>query len=157
MPWPVERDLVGLDGHDRGGEIVARILRDAGFEVIYTGLFQTPDTLAATAIDEDVDAIGLSMLWGAHMTLAPLVVDKLRERSAEIPVVVGGIISGPRPCRTHCGGYCRRAHTGCDCRGSRRRDAPRVPSGRPESLMQPMLLSDEQREFRDVIRRFAAD
>ena len=83
---------VGLDGHDRGVKIVARILRDAGFEVIYTGLFQTPDTVAATAIDEDVDAIGLSMLSGAHMTLAPLVVDKLRERGAEIPVVVGGIV-----------------------------------------------------------------
>ena len=72
---------VGLDGHDRGVKVVARILRDAGFEVIYTGLFQTPDTVAAAAIDEDVDAIGLSMLSGAHMTLAPLVVDKVRERS----------------------------------------------------------------------------
>ena len=70
---------VGLDGHDRGVKIVARILRDAGFEVIYTGLFQTPDTVAAAAVDEDVDAIGLSMLSGAHMTLAPLVVTKLRE------------------------------------------------------------------------------
>ena len=65
---------VGLDGHDRGVKVVARILRDAGFEVIYTGLFQTPDTVAAAAVDEDVDAIGLSMLSGAHMTLAPLVV-----------------------------------------------------------------------------------
>jgi len=62
---------VGLDGHDRGVKVVARILRDAGFEVIYTGLFQTPETVAAAAIDEDVDAIGLSMLSGAHMTLAP--------------------------------------------------------------------------------------
>ena len=83
---------VGLDGHDRGVKVVARILRDAGFEVIYTGLFQTPDKVAAAAIDEDVDAIGLSMLSGAHMTLAPLVVDKLRERGLDIPVVVGGII-----------------------------------------------------------------
>ncbi|MSY18308.1 MAG: methylmalonyl-CoA mutase, partial [Actinobacteria bacterium] len=83
---------VGLDGHDRGVKVVARILRDGGFEVIYTGLFQTPDKVAATAIDEDVDAIGLSMLSGAHMTLAPLVVAKLRERGVEIPVVVGGII-----------------------------------------------------------------
>ena len=57
---------VGLDGHDRGVKVVARILRDAGFEVIYTGLFQTPDTVAAAAVDEDVDAIGLSMLSGAH-------------------------------------------------------------------------------------------
>ena len=83
---------VGLDGHDRGVKVVARILRDAGFEVIYTGLFQTPETVAAAAVDEDVDAIGLSMLSGAHMTLAPLVVDKVRERGVDIPVVVGGIV-----------------------------------------------------------------
>lgn len=83
---------VGLDGHDRGVKVVARILRDAGYEVIYTGLFQTPETVAAAAVDEDVDAIGLSMLSGAHMTLAPLVVDKLRERGVDIPVVVGGIV-----------------------------------------------------------------
>jgi methylmalonyl-CoA mutase C-terminal domain/subunit len=83
---------VGLDGHDRGVKVVARILRDAGYEVIYTGLFQTPDTVAAAAVDEDVDAIGLSMLSGAHMTLAPLVVQKLRERGVDIPVVVGGIV-----------------------------------------------------------------
>jgi len=83
---------VGLDGHDRGVKVVARILRDAGFEVIYTGLFQTPDTVAAGAVDEDVDLIGLSMLSGAHMTLAPLVVERVRERGADIPVVVGGIV-----------------------------------------------------------------
>jgi len=83
---------VGLDGHDRGVKVVARILRDAGFEVIYTGLFQTPEKVAAAAIDEDVDAIGLSMLSGAHMTLAPLVVEKVRAMGADIPVIVGGII-----------------------------------------------------------------
>jgi methylmalonyl-CoA mutase, C-terminal domain len=83
---------VGLDGHDRGVKVVARILRDAGFEVIYTGLFQTPQTVAAAAIDEDVDAIGLSMLSGAHMTLAPAVVDEVRARGVDIPVVVGGIV-----------------------------------------------------------------
>ena len=83
---------VGLDGHDRGIKVVARILRDAGFDVIYTGLFQTPDKVAAAAIDEDVDAVGLSMLSGAHMTLAPKVVDKLRERGVDVPVIVGGII-----------------------------------------------------------------
>jgi methylmalonyl-CoA mutase C-terminal domain/subunit len=83
---------VGLDGHDRGVKIVARILRDAGFEVIYTGLFQTPETVAAAAVDEDVDAIGLSMLSGAHMTLAPMVIESVRERGAMIPIVVGGII-----------------------------------------------------------------
>ena len=83
---------VGLDGHDRGVKVVARILRDAGFEVIYTGLFQTPATIAAAALDEDVDLVGLSMLSGAHLTLAPLVVDELRARGSSAPVVVGGII-----------------------------------------------------------------
>ncbi len=83
---------VGLDGHDRGIKVVARILRDAGFEVIYTGLFQTPETVAAAAVDEDVDAIGLSMLSGAHMTLAPLVVEEVRKRGSEIPVILGGIV-----------------------------------------------------------------
>jgi len=83
---------VGLDGHDRGIKVVARILRDAGYEVIYTGLFQTPQTVAAAAIDEDVDAIGLSMLSGAHMTLAPLVVQEIRKLGSEIPVIVGGIV-----------------------------------------------------------------
>ena len=83
---------VGLDGHDRGIKVVARILRDAGYEVIYTGLFQTPETVAAAAVDEDVDAIGLSMLSGAHMTLAPLVVEEVRRRGSEIPVILGGIV-----------------------------------------------------------------
>lgn len=83
---------VGLDGHDRGIKVVARILRDAGYEVIYTGLFQTPQTVAAAAVDEDVDAIGLSMLSGAHMTLAPLVVEELRRRGSTIPVILGGIV-----------------------------------------------------------------
>ncbi len=83
---------VGLDGHDRGIKVVARTLRDAGYEVIYTGLFQTPEKVAAAAVDEDVDAVGLSMLSGAHMTLAPLVVEKLRARGSDIPVVVGGIV-----------------------------------------------------------------
>lgn len=83
---------VGLDGHDRGVKVVARILRDAGFEVIYTGLQQTPAMVAAAAIDEDVDAVGLSMHSGAHRTLVPMVIQELRERGADIPVVVGGII-----------------------------------------------------------------
>ncbi len=83
---------VGLDGHDRGIKVVARTLRDAGYEVIYTGLFQTPEKVAAAAVDEDVDAVGLSMLSGAHMTLAPLVVEKLRARGSDIPVIVGGIV-----------------------------------------------------------------
>lgn len=83
---------VGLDGHDRGIKVVARLLRDAGMEVIYTGLFQTPATVAVTAIQEDVDVVGLSMLSGAHLTLAPLVVGALRERGSQIPIVVGGIV-----------------------------------------------------------------
>lgn len=83
---------VGLDGHDRGIKVVARLLRDAGMEVIYTGLFQTPETVALAAIQEDVDAVGLSMLSGAHLTLAPLVVQALRERGSDIPVLVGGIV-----------------------------------------------------------------
>ena len=83
---------VGLDGHDRGVKVVARILRDAGFEVVYTGLFQTPETVAAAAVDEDVDAIGLSMLSGAHLTIAPLVVQAVRERGVDIPVIVGGTV-----------------------------------------------------------------
>lgn len=83
---------VGLDGHDRGIKVVARLLRDAGMEVVYTGLFQTPETVATAAIQEDVNIVGLSMLSGAHMTLAPLVVDALRSRGSDIPVVVGGIV-----------------------------------------------------------------
>jgi methylmalonyl-CoA mutase, C-terminal domain len=83
---------VGLDGHDRGIKVVARLLRDAGMEVVYTGLFQTPETVAVAAIQEDVDVVGLSMLSGAHMTLAPLVVQALRSRGSEIPVVLGGIV-----------------------------------------------------------------
>ncbi len=83
---------VGLDGHDRGIKVVVRLLRDAGMEVIYTGLFQTPATVAIAAIQEDVDVVGLSLLSGAHMTLAPLVVEELRQRGSEIPVVVGGIV-----------------------------------------------------------------
>jgi methylmalonyl-CoA mutase C-terminal domain/subunit len=83
---------IGLDGHDRGVKVVARILRDAGYEVVYTGLFQTPATVVAAAIDEDVDAIGLSMLSGAHLTLVPKVCEELRARGTTIPVIVGGIV-----------------------------------------------------------------
>jgi methylmalonyl-CoA mutase C-terminal domain/subunit len=83
---------LGLDGHDRGVKVVARILRDSGFEVIYTGLRQTPETVVAAAIDEDVDAVGLSMLSGAHLALVPPVVAGLRAEGLPTPVVVGGII-----------------------------------------------------------------
>jgi methylmalonyl-CoA mutase C-terminal domain/subunit len=82
-----------LDGHDRGIKVVARALRDAGVEVIYTGLHQTPDQIAAAAVQEDVDAVGLSCLSGAHMTLFPRVVELLREQGAgDIVVFGGGII-----------------------------------------------------------------
>ena len=83
----------GLDGHDRGAKIIARLLRDAGYEVIYTGLHQTPEMIVEAAIQEDVDAIGLSILSGAHMTLFPDVLELLRQRGVgDIPVFGGGII-----------------------------------------------------------------
>ncbi|MBH5336490.1 MULTISPECIES: cobalamin B12-binding domain-containing protein [Streptomyces] len=83
----------GLDGHDRGAKVIARALRDAGMEVIYTGLHQTPEQIVDTAIQEDADAIGLSILSGAHMTLFAKVLELLREREAEdIKVFGGGII-----------------------------------------------------------------
>lgn len=80
----------GLDGHDRGAKIIARALRDAGFEVIYTGLHQTPDMIAEAAVQEDVDAVGLSILSGAHLTLFPAVMKALRERGADDVAVFGG-------------------------------------------------------------------
>ena len=83
----------GLDGHDRGAKIIARALRDAGMEVIYTGLHQTPEQIVETALQEDADAVGLSILSGAHMTLFPAIVDLLRQRGAdEIAIFGGGII-----------------------------------------------------------------
>jgi methylmalonyl-CoA mutase C-terminal domain/subunit len=83
----------GLDGHDRGAKIIARALRDAGFEVIYTGLHQTPEMIVAAAIQEDVDAVGLSIMSGAHMTLFPAVIELLKEKGAsDICVFGGGII-----------------------------------------------------------------
>ena len=83
----------GLDGHDRGAKIIARALRDAGMEVIYTGLHQTPEQIVETAIQEDADAVGISILSGAHMTLVPRILDGLRENGVEdVLVVVGGTI-----------------------------------------------------------------
>ena len=83
----------GLDGHDRGAKVVSRALRDAGFEVIYTGLHQTAEQIVETAIQEDVDHIGLSILSGAHMTLVPKVVELLKEnKSEDVSLSVGGII-----------------------------------------------------------------
>jgi methylmalonyl-CoA mutase, C-terminal domain len=80
----------GLDGHDRGAKVIARGLRDAGFEVIYTGLFQTPEMVAEAALQEDADAVGLSVLSGAHLTLFPKVVELLAERGRDDVVVFGG-------------------------------------------------------------------
>ena len=83
----------GLDGHDRGAKVVARALRDAGMEVIYTGLHQTPEQIVETAIQEDADAVGVSILSGAHMTLVPRIVEGLRANGADdVLVVVGGTI-----------------------------------------------------------------
>jgi methylmalonyl-CoA mutase C-terminal domain/subunit len=80
----------GLDGHDRGAKVIARALRDGGFEVIYTGLYQTPEQVAETALQEDADAVGLSVLSGAHLTLFPRVVEMLRERGMGHVIVFGG-------------------------------------------------------------------
>ena len=83
----------GLDGHDRGAKIIARALRDAGMDVIYTGLHQTPEQIVETAIQEDADAVGISILSGAHMTLVPRILDGLKANGAEdVLVVVGGTI-----------------------------------------------------------------
>ena len=83
----------GLDGHDRGAKIIARALRDAGMEVIYTGLHQTPEQIVETVVQEDADAVGLSILSGAHMTLVPRIIELLREQDAgEVVVTVGGTI-----------------------------------------------------------------
>lgn len=83
----------GLDGHDRGAKVMARALRDAGFEVVYTGLFQTPEMIASAALQEDVDVVGLSILSGAHMALFPRIMDELRARGLDdVLVVAGGTI-----------------------------------------------------------------
>ena len=85
----------GLDGHDRGAKVIARALRDAGMEVIYTGLHQTPEQIVETAIQEDADAVGISVLSGAHMTLVPRILELLRENEADdVLVIVGGTIPG---------------------------------------------------------------
>ncbi len=92
VPVRVLLAKVGLDGHDRGLRLIARILRDGGCEVIYAGLRQTPAMIAATVIQEDVDVVGLSMHNGAHLTLAPDVLAALRQEGLDTPVIVGGIV-----------------------------------------------------------------
>jgi methylmalonyl-CoA mutase, C-terminal domain len=89
-PYRVVVAKPGLDGHDRGAKVIARALRDAGFEVIYTGLHQTPEQIVEAVIQEDADAVGLSLLSGAHMTLIPRVIDLLRTREADEVLVFGG-------------------------------------------------------------------
>ena len=100
MPSPRKIRVViakpGLDGHDRGAKIIARALRDAGMEVIYTGLHQTPEQIVETALQEDADAVGISILSGAHMTLVPRILDGLKAEGLEnVLVVVGGTIPKP--------------------------------------------------------------
>jgi methylmalonyl-CoA mutase, C-terminal domain len=95
-PYRVVVAKPGLDGHDRGAKVIARALRDAGFEVIYTGLHQTPEQVVQAVVQEDADAVGLSLLSGAHLTLVPRVIDGLREQGlGDVVVVVGGIIPDP--------------------------------------------------------------
>jgi methylmalonyl-CoA mutase C-terminal domain/subunit len=89
-PYRVVVAKPGLDGHDRGAKVIARALRDAGFEVIYTGLHQTPEQVVEAVIQEDADAVGLSLLSGAHMTLFPKVLEGLRARGADDVLVFGG-------------------------------------------------------------------
>lgn len=90
----------GLDGHDRGAKVVARALADAGYEVVYTGLHQTPEMIAAAAVQESVDAVGLSIMSGAHMTLFPAVIDALKQRGAGDVIVFGGGIVPKRDMAT---------------------------------------------------------
>jgi methylmalonyl-CoA mutase, C-terminal domain len=90
MPIKVLVTKPGLDGHDRGAKIVARALRDAGMEVVYTGLHQTPEMIVTAAIQEDVDVVGVSILSGAHMTIFPKIMDLLKERDVDDIVVIGG-------------------------------------------------------------------
>jgi methylmalonyl-CoA mutase C-terminal domain/subunit len=92
-PYRVVVAKPGLDGHDRGAKVIARALRDDGFEVVYTGLHQTPEQVVSAVVQEDADAVGLSLLSGAHLTLVPRIVDGLREAGrGDVLVVVGGII-----------------------------------------------------------------
>ena len=127
----------GLDGHDRGAKIIARALRDAGMEVIYTGLHQTPEQIVETAIQEDADAVGISILSGAHMTLVPRILELLRENEAEdVLVVVGGTIPAGR-------------RRGAEAARRRRRVRPRRDDGGDRRLRQgrgPRLSIDVARD-----------
>jgi methylmalonyl-CoA mutase, C-terminal domain len=100
MPVRVVLGKVGLDGHDRGVKVVARALRDAGIEVIYTGLHRTPEEVVNAAVQEDADFLGISILSGAHMTIFPRVLQLLREQDAEDIVLFGGGVIPPRDVKT---------------------------------------------------------
>ena len=164
----------GLDGHDRGAKVVAAALRDAGFEVIYTGLRQTPETIVEAAIQEDVDAIGLSIHSGAHMTLFPRVVSLLRERGAEHVLVTGGGIIPPatwRRSRPRASAGCsdreRRlaiSWTTCAARsgrgGSGAPDGPIDPAMTPDtstpiSAIPSPFLTEDHLQIREMVREFA--
>ena len=99
-PYRVVIAKPGLDGHDRGAKTITRALRDHGFEVIYTGLHQTPEQIAETALQEDVDAVGLSLLSGAHLTLFPRVMEELKNRSMEDVLIFGGGVIPDADART---------------------------------------------------------
>lgn len=99
-PYRVVVAKPGLDGHDRGAKTITRALRDHGFEVIYTGLHQTPEQIAETALQEDVDAVGLSLLSGAHLTLFPRVMEELKNRSMEDALIFGGGVIPDADART---------------------------------------------------------
>jgi methylmalonyl-CoA mutase C-terminal domain/subunit len=99
-PYRVVVAKPGLDGHDRGAQTITRALRDHGFEVIYTGLHQTPEQIAETALQEDVDAVGLSLLSGAHLTLFPRVMEELKNRSMEDVLIFGGGVIPDADART---------------------------------------------------------
>ena len=130
---------VGFDGHDRGIKIVARILRDAGIEVIYGGLRQTPESVAAMARDEDVDVVGLSMHNGAHLTIAPRVVNALRDAGVDCAaVVVGGIVPEPDVAVLRARGSRRRARPRRVERRCRRHDDPRLRDS-PRAERDPAL------------------
>ena len=138
----------GLDGHDRGAKVIARALRDAGFEVVYTGLFQTPGQVAEAALQEDADAVGLSLLSGAHMTLIPKVVDELRTRGLDPLVFAGGIMSGPdidelKAPRRGRGVHARIAALGRSPTGSRQRSIGARPNP-PRRFLSASVAGDNR-------------
>ena len=146
----------GLDGHDRGAKVVARALRDAGMEVIYTGLHQTPEQIVATALAEDADAIGLSVLSGAHMTLFPKVVELLKATDADDIVVFGGGII-PDADRRASGGDGRRQglHPGSDDERNRGLGPGQRPRPDPAATAGPASVTSMQ--ARPVLNRPAFD